>query len=145
MDNSNNIFDFKIGDATAYLVFYGIIPVLVTYMSLRVFPSDITSGVYCYVTILVSVLNAIYDGAGRWRGGIKCRRNAKIFAIWFSNAIVGVYCVYITFSVLMVKNTECRRDGWLFAYGIAAAVALWDAGVAFARNITLKKEIGGVD
>lgn len=142
---NNNIFNFKIEDATAYFVFYVVIPIIVTYISLKVFPSDITSGVYCYVTILVSILNSMYDGAGRWRSGTKSRRNAKIFAIWVCDAIVGVYCLYVIFSVLIMNNMNCRQDWILFTYGGAVSVVLWDMGTSFLQNITLKKEIGGVE
>ena len=142
---NNNIFNRKIGDSTAYLIFYVIIPVLVTYLSLKVFPSDLTSGVYCYVTILVSILNSMYDGAGRWRSGTKSRRNAKILVIWLSDGVVGIYCLYVIFSVLIVHNINCRQDWILLAYGGAVLVALWDMGVSFLKDITLKKEIGGSD
>lgn len=140
---NDNIFNFKIGDAVAYFVFYVIIPVLVTYISLKVFPSDITSGLYCYVTILVSILNNVYDGAGRWRSGIKSRRNAKVLTIWVSDGVVGIYCLYVIFSVLIVNNMNCRQDWLLFAYAGVVSVALWDMGTSFLKDITLKKEIGG--
>lgn len=46
-------------------------------------------------------------------------------------------------GVLIVNNIDCRQDWILFAYGGAVSVALWDMGVAFLKDITLKKEIGG--
>ncbi len=143
MSVTNNIFDSRRGDATAYLFFYVVIPVIITFISLHVFPTDLVSGVYCYVTILVSVLNGIYDGANRWHSGIKSRRNAKIFAILVSNGIIAVYCFYVIFSVLIIKNMDCRSDFILFFYGITCAVAGWDFVASFLKDVTLKKEIGG--
>lgn len=140
---TNNIFNSKMGDATAYLVFYVIIPILITFMSLRVFPTDLVSGVYCYVTILVSLLNGIYDGANRWCSGVKSRRNAKILAIFIFNGIVAVYCLYIIFSVLIMEKMDCRNDCILFFYVGTCLVAGWDFVVSFLKDVTLSKEIGG--
>lgn len=140
---TNNIFDSRMGDATAYLAFYVVIPVLITFVSLRVFPTDLVSGVYCYVTILVSVLNGIYDGANRWRSGIKSRRNAKILAILIFNGIVAVYCLYVFFSVLIMHKMECRNDFILLVYMGTCVVATWDFVASFLKDVTLKKEIGG--
>lgn len=141
---TNNIFDSRMGDATAYMVFYIVIPVLITLFSLHVFPTDLVSGVYCYVTILVSALNGIYDGANRWRSGIKSRRNAKIFAILVFNGIVAVYCLYVIFSVLIMNKMDCRNDCILFFYGGTCFIAIWDFVASFLKDMTLKKEIGGV-
>lgn len=139
----NNIFDSRVGDATGYLAFYVVIPVLITVMSLRVFPTKLVSGVYCYVTIFVNVLNGIYDGANRWRSGIKCRRNAKILAILFFDGIVAVYCLYVIFSVLIMNNMDCRNDCILFVYVGTCFIAIWDFVASFLKDVTLKKEIGG--
>lgn len=49
----------------------------------------------------------------------------------------------IRFTDSGVNNIDCRQDWILFAYGGAVSVALWDMGVAFLKDITLKKEIGG--
>ena len=59
----SNIFYYRKGDGAAYLVFYIFIPVVVTAVSLLAFPENNISMVYCYVTILVSALNSIYDSA----------------------------------------------------------------------------------
>lgn len=142
---SDNIFDSRMGDATAYLVFYVVIPVVITFVSLRVFPTDLTSGVYCYVTILVNVLNGIYDGSGRWLSGTKSRRNAKIFAIFIFDGIVAVYCLYVVFSVLIMNKIDCRNDCILFSYVGTCCVASWDFVASFLKDVTLKKEIGGAN
>ena len=141
---TNNIFDSRMGDAAAYMVFYIVLPVLITFFSLDAFPTDLVAGVYCYVTILVSALNGIYDGANRWRSGIKSRRNAKILAILIFNGIIAVYCLYIIFSVLIMKKMDCRNDCILFFYGGTCFVAIWDFIASFLKDVTLKKEIGGV-
>jgi len=133
------------GDATAYMVFYVVIPIIITFISLRVLTTDLVSGIYCYVTILVSVLNGIYDGANRWRSGIRSRRNAKIFAIWIFNGIVAVYCIYVILSVLIIKKTDCRNDYILLSYIGTCFVAIWDFVASFLKGVTLKKEIGGAN
>jgi len=142
---SNNIFNSRRGDATAYLVFYVVIPIIITVISLHIFPTDLISGVYCYVTILVSVLNGIYDGANRWYSGVKSRRNAKILVILVSNGIVSIYCLYVIFSVLIMKKMDCRNDFILFFYGGTCVVAGWDIIASFLKDVTLKREIGGAD
>lgn len=138
---NSNIFNFRIGDATAYLVFYIVIPVVVTYITLRVLSTDMVSGVYCYVTILVSILNGIYDAANRWNVGIKGIRNTKIFVIYLSNGVVGIYCLYIIFYMLIMHEMGPRPDMILFAYLGTCFVAIWDAASAFVKDMSLKDAV----
>lgn len=141
---ANNIFGTSKGDASAYIMFYIIIPVLITFISLRAFPSDIISGVYCYVTIFVSATNGIYDGANRWLHEQKCRKNAKISVIFVCNIFVMIYCLYIIFSVLIQNQMPPRCDILLIVYIGTCLVACWDFGSLWLKDVTLKKEIGGV-
>lgn len=86
-----NLFRLSMGDATAYLVFYLIIPISITWYGLRALPSNLpalpefsapvalsatiglsdttkfsaTAVAYCYLSIFISGLNGIYDGANR--------------------------------------------------------------------------------
>ncbi len=147
---NSNIFSFKLGDATAYLIFYIVILVMVTYISLRVQSADIVSRTYCYVTILISVLNGIYDAANRWKRGIKCRCNTKLFVIFLSNGIIILYCLYIIFYVLIIHKIGYRFDAILLAYLGTCSVAIWDAAAVFLKDMSLKDAIrnngiGGVE
>lgn len=60
-----NIFGFKKLDGAAYLAFYILIPVIVTIASLNVLSSESIAMAYCYMTILISSLNSIYDAGNR--------------------------------------------------------------------------------
>jgi hypothetical protein len=138
---NNNIFHFRKSDASAYLLFYIVLPVTITYLSLKVLSVDISSSVYCYVTILVSTLNNLYDAANRWDYGIKTVRNSKIIFMYVFDIIVAIYCVYVIMSILIVKNLDCREDWLLYAYIVTCIIALWDIVATFARETTLTKAI----
>ena len=135
---NSNIFSFKLGDATAYLIFYIVIPVMVTYISLRVQSADIVSRTY------------FYDAANRWKRGIKCRCNTKLFVIFLSNGIIILYCLYIIFYVLIIHKIGYRFDAILLAYLGTCSVAIWDAAAVFLKDMSLKDAIrnngiGGVE
>ena len=140
-----SIFDFKKGDGAAYIVFYVMIPVIVTIISLKALPGDDISIIYCYMTILISAFNSIYDSANRWNSEKKSLKNVKIFAIIFSNVCVVAYCIYVILYILIAKDTTCRLDWVLLVYLIAIAVAVFDAFSCFARDMALqaciKKEV----
>lgn len=146
--NNSNIFGFRMGDATAYLAFYIVIPIVVTYISLGVLSPDAVSGAYCYMTILVSVLNGIYDAGNRWNVGTRCKRNTKLFVICLSNSIVAVYCLCIIFCVLIMHRLGSRYDWILLAYLGTCFVAIWDIAASFLKDMSLQdtimeKGIGG--
>ena len=75
---SENIFDFRKGDSIAYFALYVLVPVIITWVSLKTLSTDDVSIIYCYMTILISALNSIYDGANRWNSKYKSIRNARI-------------------------------------------------------------------
>jgi len=133
-----NIFAFKKGDGAAYLFFYILIPVAITWSSLTVFPEDDVQAVYCYITILVSALNCIYDAANRWCSGVKTFKNSKLLLVIVSTVIVVAYCIAIIFSMLITKTARCRNDIWLLTYFIAVAVALGDVVACFATDTAWK-------
>jgi len=141
---NSNIFHSKKGDAVAYLIFYISFPIAITYLSLKVFPEDVTSGVYCYVTFLVSILNNLYDAANRWDYGAKTKRNSKIFFMYVFDVIAGIYCLYIVLSVLVTHDFGYRNDIILCAYIVTCLIALWDIVATFARETTLTKAIADV-
>lgn len=145
---NNNIFHFRKADAAAYLLFYIVLPVTITYLSLEVLSTDISATVYCYVTIFVSTLNNLYDAANRWDYGTKTVRNSKIIFMYVFDIIVAIYCVYIIMSLLIVEELDCRKDWLLCAYIVTCLIALWDIVATFARETVLTKTIsngnGGV-
>lgn len=140
---NDNIFNRSIGDAVAYFVLYGVIPILATFLSLRAASSNIVSEVYCYVTILITVLNSAYDGSARWRSSDKCRKNTKILSIWIADGILAIYCIYFILSFMIMETIEYRCNLILFTYTIPVLIALWDMGVLFSEHIALRKETEG--
>lgn len=131
-----NIFKYKKGDAIAYITLYIIIPVVVTIISLSVLEKDDVSIIYCYMTILISALNGMYDGANRWNSNEKTMLNTKIFIILVSNIIVSVYCFCIIMYVLISKNIV-RWDWILLSYFLVVIVSLFDAVGCFAKDMAL--------
>lgn len=138
---SDNIFNSKNSDAVLYLVFYLFIPIVITYISLRTFPDNIVSGIYCYVTILVSALNGIYDATNRWNGIVKSVRNTKVFIIFFSNGVVAAYCVYVVLSALISQSMIFRCDWILLAYGGTCFVAMLDFIGAVSKNLAIREVV----
>lgn len=138
---SDNIFNSKNSDAVLYLVFYLFIPIVITYISLRTFSDNIVSGIYCYVTILVSALNGIYDATNRWDGTAKSVRNTKVFMIFLSNGVVAAYCVFVVLSVLISQSMVCRCDWILLAYGGTCLVSMWDFVGAVSKNLAIREVV----
>lgn len=120
-----NIFQSQKVDGAVYLLLYIVIPVAITYISLKTFRGSNNTAIYCYVTILVSALNSIYDAASRWIPKQKTLKNGKLFLIMFSSAIIAFYCIYITLTMLITNKLD-RCDYILLFYAIAVTVALVD-------------------
>lgn len=78
---NNNIFEGRIGDDTAYFAFHVVIPIVITTVSLSVPSTEPISNIYCFVTILASIFNGIYDAGNRWRPNERSRRNLKLSII----------------------------------------------------------------
>ncbi len=134
-----NIFSFKKGDGVAYLTFYIILPIIITGISLYSFPPDVAAGIYCYVTILISALNCLYDAGNRWLSGEKSKRNAKLFIIMCFLVIVAVYCLVVILGTLIAKDGWLRICDWLlFAYVLANVIALVDIVECFTPDIAWK-------
>ena len=83
----DSIFNFRKADGIAYFVFYILIPCLVTSFSLMSYPDGHVERVYCYVSILISALNCIYDAFNRWTE-CRSRKNAKLFVIILGAGII---------------------------------------------------------
>lgn len=138
-----NMYNFKKGDGVAYCILYILIPVIITYVSLsKITGNDETSIIYCYITILVSVLNSMYDGANRWDSKNRSFRNTKLFIILFFNAIIAVYCIVVVLCILISSDLSCRRDMILFVYFGAIAVSFYDMAVCFFKDMALRNCVG---
>jgi len=137
-----NIFEGKMLDSALYFVFYIFVPVVVTIFSLKEFPTETVSGIYCYVSILVSSLNGIYDATNRWRRE-KSFRNTKIFAIGLCNAVVALYCFAVIVSTLVAKSVNFRWDWILIVYIGTIVIALSDALASVSQYVAWKEQIGG--
>lgn len=134
----DNIFNRKKGDGIAYAVFYLLIPILITGISLAFLSSDQTSIIYFYVTILVSACNCIYDAANRWKNGIKCIWNLKLSLVYIFCTVVAAYCFFEILYILIAKNTNCRFDYILLIYLGVMVATLPDVVGCFGNEIGLK-------
>lgn len=123
---NDNIFSFRKGDGAAYLFFYIVIPVAITWISLTTFPNNSVAAIHCYVTILVSALNCIYDAGNRWVAGKKSLRNTKLFLVILSSAVIVAYCTVVIINMSMTENIASRCDYLLLIYIVAIIVTLTD-------------------
>lgn len=140
-----NIFAFKKGDGAAYSIFYILIPIAITYISLNVSSGNNIQAVYCYVTILVSAFNCIYDAANRWCSGKKTIKNSKLLLVIASTAVVAAYCIVVIFSMLITSTTAFRHDVWLLTYFFAAAVSFGDCITCFATDTAWRACVASTD
>ena len=140
---NNNIFEGRIGDATAYFAFYVVIPIVITTVSLSVPSTEPISNIYCFVTILVSIFNGIYDAGNRWRPNERSRRNLKLSIIMLSKSLIAIYCLYVIFAALITQELPKRWDYAFFAYLGTCVVAIWDLGASFWKNVSWTDENGG--
>ena len=133
----SNIFKFKKYDGILYLFFYIAIPIIVTAISLTVFPKDEMAIVYFYLTILISAFNALYDIVNRWNFDEKTMTNAKLFFMGVSVIVIVGYCLVEIIGMLISKWFPYRADWILCAYFVAVVIALWDIIACFSRDIAL--------
>ena len=134
-----NIYNYNKADSVAYLVLYLLIPVIITVISLSELPKDNIARLYCYITILISVFNSIYDSFGRWNSNNKSVRNTKLFLIVLSNVFVAIYCIFIIMEILISSNLKCRFDEFLCVYFIAIIVSLFDIGACFFKDMAFRQ------
>lgn len=123
---TGNIYSYKKVDAVLYIVFYILIPVTITAWSLYAFPSDLATGVYCYLTILISASNCFYDALNRWKDDNSIVK-AKLIIMIISICVVGVYCFVIIMGMLITSSTNMRYDLFLCTYFITIIIALFDS------------------
>lgn len=133
----NNIFMWKKGDGSAYLVLYIIIPVAVTWISLSTLPKDNISKVYCYMTIFISSLNSLYDVANRWRSEERSIHNTKLFLIVLSNVVISVYCIVVVLCILITGGLNVQFDGLFLVYFLAVVISIIDIVACFTRDMAL--------
>ena len=131
---TNNVFNFRKGDASAYLVLYIVLPILITCLSIK-YPTNNIATVYCYLTIFVSAVNGIYDAANRWVG--KSFRNVKLFVIIFGCTGVCIYTAYVILSLLITEAVS-KCDGFLLSYVLVLLIALPDCIACFAADMAYK-------
>lgn len=142
---ANNIYRRKKGDGVAYFTLYIIIPIIITAVSLSVLASDNVSILYCYVTILISALNSIYDGANRWDNSEKSILNTKLFIVMAVDTLVAIYCAYVILYIMISDKANCRFDWILLVYAITFLISLVDTIGCFIPHLALfgymKKEV----
>ena len=133
-----NIYEYRKIDGIMYFVFYIIIPVIVTTLSLYFFPTLNTAAVYCYITILISALNCAYDAANRWKTGKKTVINTKLFIMLIPIIIISIYCLIEILYISITAQTDFRIDGLLCVYFLTIFVALIDIVSCFAQEMALR-------
>lgn len=133
-----NIFSHKKRDGILYAIFYIVLPVSITAWSLYAFPTDFAAGVYCYLTILISALNCLYDAINRWTDE-KSIINVKLVIMIISISVVWIYCLVIILGMLLTSNVVLRIDKFLYAYFITVIIALSDLVCCFASDLTMRK------
>ena len=134
----NNIFHCNKGDGVAYLVLYIIIPVLITALSLaNMSKTDEIAEIYCYISIMISAFNCIYDGANRWDKG-KSIRNTKIFLIHMCNGIISLYCIAEILQMTLLGNDLFKNEYIFLIYFIAVTIALHDIYMCFGQDLVWK-------
>ncbi len=138
-----NIFGDSKLDSGAYLLFYGLIPIIVTMVSLSVESLEASALVYCYMSILISSLNCVYDSANRWKSGVKSIVNTKLFIMMGSNVVVIAYCLVEIFYMLITRTVNGRPDGWLFTYLVTVVIAVIDTISCFLSEIAIKSCLEG--
>ena len=135
---NNNIFKHRKGDSIAYFFLYIVIPIIITVVSLAGVQTDGIAVIYCYLTILISAINSIYDGANRWDYNKKTVCNFKLFLVFVSNGIITVYCLYIILGTLIFNTVPVRLDWILFVYLITIAISGFDIVTCFTRDIAVR-------
>lgn len=135
---SDNLFSLRKGDGVAYLVFYIVIPVLVTYISLQTLPSEGNAIIYSYVTILISTMNCIYDAANRWSPETKGVKNIKLGIIMLVSGTIAFYCLYVIFYMLAKSDFNCRYDLIFLMYIPAIIVGIADIVHCFTKDMAWK-------
>lgn len=133
----NNIYNYRKADSIMYMVFYIIIPVMVTALSLFFFPDMETAAAYSYMTILVSALNCIYDAYNRWVSNKKTVVNTKLAVMIIPLVVVAVYCFFEVMYILLAQKADCRMDWILCIYFVTIGVALFDFVPCFASEMSL--------
>lgn len=131
-----NIYNFNNLDSFLYFVLYIVIPVIITSASLNALNNDGIAVVYCYITILISALNGIYDSINRWNSGIRSIRNTKLFIIIASNTVIGIYCTYVILNILINPNWNCRMDYILLVYFFTIVISLSDVCACVSKEIS---------
>lgn len=133
-----NIYNHKKHDGILYIIFYIIIPVIITAWSLYAFPSDFAASVYCYLTILISALNCMYDAINRWQDE-KSIINVKLVIIIVSVSVIWIYCLVVIMGMLITTNTNLRADIFFCAYFATIIVALFDFVCCIASDLTIRE------
>lgn len=99
--------------------------------------TDKVAEIYCYISIMISACNCIYDGANRWDKG-KSIRNTKIFLIHMCNGIIALYCIAEVLQMTLLGNVLVENEYIFLTYFIAIAIALHDIYMCFGQDLVWK-------
>lgn len=134
-----NIFRFRKVDAVFYFFLYILAPILLTAISLWTLNADnIAKSEYCFLTIIISAFNCMYDCFNRWDSTEKSIVNTKLFIIGVSTIVIIVYCIVKCFVGLSAGNINVVHCDWiLWIYLFPSLIALIDIIACFIKNMAL--------
>lgn len=121
-----NIFHGKLVDGCLYFVFYIVLPIIITSVSLLALENaDLINIAACYLTIFISSSGCIYDAINRWddRDGIE--RNRKLFVMILFLVCAVIYCLVVILGTLLAQ-IDLRNDYFLLAYVFSNVIAIMD-------------------
>lgn len=136
----DNLFRFRVWDAGAYFFLYLLIPVIISYVSLKT-AREQPEIIYSYLSILISALNCIYDAANRWNTESKSIINLKLLVMIIVLAVISAYCIYMIIAKLLNLSGGIFFDEIFYVYYIIAAIAIVDIMVCLGRGVALKAYI----
>lgn len=133
-DPKNNIFRMKAGDGGTYIVLYMFIPVIVTFVSLKILGNtNVISIAYFYFTVLFSAISCIYDLYSRHDFGISTRRNTKMVFVAIPCVIIAVYSILEILTILISHECTFRFDWIFYFYFFSFAITFWDLVLCYSH------------
>lgn len=138
-----NIFQRRKWDGITYAILYIVVPVFSTLVTLLNIQNTERALAYCYLTILISIANCIYDASGRWRKK-QPFLNLKLTIIIVMNILIGLYCFFEFLMILVGGNFAYRFDWFLAFYLVAVIVAVFDFVLCFSGDFAIKTPVDKV-
>ena len=134
---ASNMFLFRRWDGLCYIFFYIIIPIVLALIGLHTSQNDAALA-NCYLSIVISALNCLYDTFGRWNDNMPTKK-IKLSVIMFCCFVVFTYA-FIQFAAGLAGDIQAfRNDMILCMYAPAVIIGALDAGSLLSRTDALKE------